>query len=160
MKDRCLNPQCKSYKNYGARGIGIYEPWINSFEAFFAYVGPKPSPKHSLERVNNDDAYRPGNVVWATSKRQAQNKRGVHRIPIPGGGYTSLQDMSRMLKWPRRKLDHLTYIARTSIKNGTTTAAEQGTKVGIEIVYQMLLADMLKGADDHQAPMRAVLRLI
>lgn len=69
---RCRSPKSAAYVNYGARGI---EFRFQSFEQFFATVGPRPSPKHSLDRIDNEGHYEPGNVRWATSHEQMLNKR-------------------------------------------------------------------------------------
>lgn len=74
MKDRCFNPRSQRYGRYGARGIAVCDRWKESFLAFIEDVGPRPSPKHSLERVNNNGHYEPGNVVWAEREQQANNK--------------------------------------------------------------------------------------
>jgi hypothetical protein len=81
MKDRCCNPNNTSYRHYGGRGITICEQWRNSFEAFYATVGPRPSSTHSIDRINNDGNYEPGNVRWATRIQQANNKRKAIRRP-------------------------------------------------------------------------------
>ncbi len=66
MRARCQNPNNHAYDRYGARGIQVCDRW-ESFEAFYADVGPRPSTKHSLDRFpNNDGNYEPGNVRWAT----------------------------------------------------------------------------------------------
>lgn len=75
MKERCLNPECLQWKNYGARGITVCDRWLNSFESFLADLGPKPSPEHSIDRIDNDGNYEPGNVRWATPSQQGRNKR-------------------------------------------------------------------------------------
>jgi hypothetical protein len=76
VKARCLNPNHKAYPNYGGRGIRVHEPWVNDFEAFYVYVGARPSPQHSLDRhPNNDGGYEPGNVRWATPEEQNRNRR-------------------------------------------------------------------------------------
>jgi hypothetical protein len=75
MKQRCLDPECDIYENYGKRGITIYATWISSFESFFEYMGPRPSAHHSIDRIDNDGNYEPGNVRWATSKQQTRNTR-------------------------------------------------------------------------------------
>lgn len=85
MKARCLNPNDKRYFRYGERGISIYPEWIDSFEAFFAYVGPRPSSKHSLDRYpDNNGNYEPGNVRWATSFQQNRNQRSNRMLSIGG----------------------------------------------------------------------------
>jgi hypothetical protein len=62
--------------DYGGRGIGVFEPWIESFEAFYKYLGPCPSKDHSIDRYpNNDGNYEPGNVRWATKKEQVEHRR-------------------------------------------------------------------------------------
>lgn len=75
MKQRCYNPNNKSFKNYGGRGITICDRWQNSFENFLADMGKKPSPTHSIDRVNNDGNYEPANCRWATNQEQSDNKR-------------------------------------------------------------------------------------
>lgn len=75
MKERCYNPNSFGYKNYGGRGIEIYEPWRKSFIAFYQYVGKKPTNKHTLDRINNNGNYEPGNVRWATKSVQSLNRK-------------------------------------------------------------------------------------
>lgn len=72
-KQRCTNPKVREYENYGGRGICFL---FQSFEDFFALVGPKPTPQHSLDRFpNNDGNYEAGNLRWATSTEQLKNTR-------------------------------------------------------------------------------------
>jgi hypothetical protein len=84
MKARCLNPKDQGYKGYGGRGIGIHEPWVNDFMAFYNYVGPRPTPLHSIDRINNNGNYEPGNVRWATRKEQSRNKSHTRLITFDG----------------------------------------------------------------------------
>lgn len=75
MKSRCSNPNETGYANYGGRGISVCAEWRHDFQAFFEYMGPKPDPSYSIDRIDVDGNYEPGNVRWATPKEQANNKR-------------------------------------------------------------------------------------
>jgi hypothetical protein len=82
MKTRGGNPNTKDAKNYVDRGIIVCQRWINSFVDFLADVGRRPSPKHTLERIDNDKGYEPGNVRWATNREQCRNKRNNRVVTI------------------------------------------------------------------------------
>jgi hypothetical protein len=97
IRRRCENPKRNSYKYHGARGIKVCDRW-QVFENFLADMGKRPSAAHSIERLDNDGDYEPGNCVWATAHEQGLNKRnnviitafGVtaplgHFLPCPGG---------------------------------------------------------------------------
>ena len=75
MKHRCYNSRDASFQYYGGRGITVSERWQNSFSDFLSDVGPRPSPTYSIDRINNDGHYEPGNVRWATPKEQINNRR-------------------------------------------------------------------------------------
>lgn len=74
MHQRCENPKHESYRNYGARGITVCERW-REFADFIADMGPRPSPGHSIDRLDNDGPYEPGNCQWATKPEQGRNRR-------------------------------------------------------------------------------------
>ena len=61
MVQRCCNPASKDFKRYGERGVQVCARWRDSFEAFLEDMGPKPSPKHQIDREDNDGIYEPGN---------------------------------------------------------------------------------------------------
>ena len=75
MKQRCTNPNHAAWANYGGRGIRVCDEWLDSFEAFLVHVGPKPHPRLTFDRINNDGNYEPGNVRWATWSQQNSNQR-------------------------------------------------------------------------------------
>ena len=80
MIHRCHGPASKSSAYYGGRGIKVCDLWRNSFEAFIRDVGPRPSREHSIDRINCDGDYEPGNCRWATAKQQALNRRNTIRL--------------------------------------------------------------------------------
>lgn len=86
MTQRCLNPRNKAYHRYGGRGVRVCKSWQGrgGFERFLADVGPRPSMQHSIDRIDNDGHYEPGNVRWATTAEQNANTSRVRLVTIAG----------------------------------------------------------------------------
>jgi len=79
IKQRCLNPKNKAFKHYGNRGVTMAPEWADDFIVFRNYVkqnlGRGPSPKHTIDRIENDEGYFPGNIKWSTKSQQGHNSR-------------------------------------------------------------------------------------
>jgi hypothetical protein len=90
MHSRCKNPSDPSYFRYGGRGINVCDRW-KDFANFSADMGLRPSSVHSIERIDNDGNYEPGNCRWATKKEQANNRRTSARITLFGRTQTLAQ---------------------------------------------------------------------
>jgi hypothetical protein len=84
MKARCYNPNVRGFHNHGGRGIVMCDSWRDSFDAFYDDMGPRPSPRHSIDRINNDGNYEPSNCRWATAKEQGRNLRRNHLLTLGG----------------------------------------------------------------------------
>lgn len=84
IKNRTGNINEPAYARYGGRGIVMYPAWKEDFSTFYAYMGERPSDLHSVERINNDIGYEPGNVVWALPKDQANNRSSNINVEFNG----------------------------------------------------------------------------
>lgn len=79
MRHRCRNPKVTAFKNYGGRGITVCDRWHDSFADFLADMGKRPTLGHTLDRIDNDGNYEPGNCRWATWDVQSKNRRTLPR---------------------------------------------------------------------------------
>lgn len=108
MIQRCHNPNNKDYVRYGGRGIEVCDIWRESFEAFYMCVGPKPTPAHTIERIDYNVGYEPGNVTWATRTEQNLNKSDNQNVTIDGVTKT----VSQWAADPRCTVSHFTLYKR------------------------------------------------
>ncbi|MFL5063503.1 MAG: hypothetical protein ACJ8FU_08510 [Xanthobacteraceae bacterium] len=106
MRARCHRPTHPRFADYGGRGIAVCSKWRESFEGFFEDMGPRPSPKHSLERKDNEGHYEPSNCVWALPERQNRNAR-FNRFVTLDGERLCLKDAAK-----RVGLNYNTVLAR------------------------------------------------
>lgn len=99
IKSRCYNNKNVSYQSYGARGIKICSEWIDNYEAFRDYVTKLPNYNmkgYSIDRINVDGDYEPGNIRWANTDTQANNKRDNHLMELKGEILTAKQWSNRL----------------------------------------------------------------
>lgn len=102
---RCYKKTNNRYHSHGARGIKVCERW-HDFENFHADMGDRPSPKHTVERINNDGNYEPSNCKWATYKVQSRNRRSTFYVALDGvkkslAEWAEIMDMPYKLVWER-----------------------------------------------------------
>lgn len=123
---RCYNTKYSGFHNYGGRGITVCDTWLHDYGAFYEHVGLRPTPKHSLDRIDNDGNYEPGNVRWATFRQQTCNTRRINLY-----GYHGIVPVSRKdgtVRWVARisinyRLVHLgTFIDKESAINARKVA--------------------------------------
>jgi hypothetical protein len=138
MISRCYQPINTSYDNYGGRGIKVCERRRSSFAAFLADMGPKPSPKFSLDRINSDADYTPDNCRWATWSEQMRNRRPLKRDALGrvlAKGRPEGSELGRILRGAENGFAKLTEQKVAEIKRrlsegekGASLAREFGVK--------------------------------
>lgn len=102
MVSRCTNPKNKDFSHYGGRGVTVCDAWRSSFAVFFAHIGARPSLRHSIDRIDNEKGYEPGNVQWATQRQQCRNQR-----------------KTRFVEWRGERLPLIEACERAGLSRGT-----------------------------------------
>lgn len=118
MRSRCRNPANHSYPDYGGRGIEVCERW-DDFANFLADMGPRPSPKHSIERAANDGPYEPGNCRWATKTEQANNTRRNRNLAHAGQVHT-IAEWARLTGIPQSAIRQRLRVLGWSVERALT----------------------------------------
>lgn len=90
MRERCFNPNADNYQHYGGKGIRVCDRWA-SFDNFLGDMGSKPSPRHSVERIDGSLGYTPENCRWAAAAEQQNNRCNNHRLEFGGRVQTIAQ---------------------------------------------------------------------
>ncbi len=106
IKGRIFNPHTKCYKNYGGRGIIMYEPWIHDVKPFYDYVRSLPNygkEGYTLDRIDNNGNYEPGNLRWATKNIQCRNRR---KMPSNTSGFVGVSYDVTHLEWQSYIYEH------------------------------------------------------
>ena len=128
MKQRCSNPDNHKYKNYGGRGIKVCDEWNKDFQNFYDYVSQLPhygEQGYSLDRIDNDGNYEPGNVKWSTSTEQSRNRRNCRYIYYEGEILT-ITELSEKVGIPAKTLYTRIYKKERIIKEEETREYARG----------------------------------
>lgn len=98
IKSRCDDPNNPSFRYYGGRGITVCSRWRgpDGFHAFLQDMGPKPTPQHTIDRIDSNRDYEPGNCRWATPKQQASNRRSNHLVCLADGRVMTLTQAAEL----------------------------------------------------------------
>ena len=118
IKRRCTNPKDKCFATYSKRGI--CQEWLNSFEAFYKDMGPRPSPEHTIDRIDNDGPYSPNNCRWATKPEQARNKSSNVNLTYQGKTQC-LTDWAKEMNMPKLTLYSRLKRSGWSVERALTT---------------------------------------
>ncbi|WP_115560025.1 hypothetical protein [Xanthomonas arboricola] len=147
MKSRCMNPKHAAFDRYGGRGISVCQQWIDDFAAFYRYMGPRPSVRHTIERIDNSLGYAPGNCEWREWEDQNRNRRNTVMVTFEG------EELPLALLAERLSLDYYRLHARItrrgwSVEKAVTTPVRAG--VGWNLAYRQTKGGRSHG--DHRQP--------
>ncbi len=155
MRQRCCNPRHTSYRNYGGRGIEVCSRW-DAFRAFLDDMGHRPSPKHSLDRIDNGGNYEPENCRWATPQQQQRNRRNNHLL-THNGQTMSIAEWSDQTGIHRRTL--LNRISRNgwTVERALTTPETGGKQFTVDGIT-LSLTEWAKRHNMHVRTLRSRLQ--
>lgn len=126
IKSRCLVPTDANYYRYGARGITIAPEWRDDFAAFYEHVGARPGPGYSIDRIDNNGDYAPGNIRWATAREQASNRRS-NRFLSFGGRTQTVAQWAREIGITRQGLRRRLDVQLMTVEDALTAPLYRGT---------------------------------
>ncbi len=123
MLSRCENPHDPNFSLYGGRGIKVCPQW-HDIQAFREDMGDRPSPQYTIDRIDNNGNYDPGNCHWATSKEQSRNRRDNHLITFQGE--TRCQsEWAESLGISRQRLDYRLRVAGWTTEKALTISSQR-----------------------------------
>lgn len=145
---RCYNPNALKYPRYGGRGITVCDEWRENFMAFLMAVGRRPGPDYSIDRIDNDGNYEPGNVKWSTRAEQQSNMVKNTLLTLDGRTQT-LSKWSRELGIPKSTIstrlangwsdeDALTVLTSGVPERADCVGTYKGRALTLEAVAEMV----------------------
>jgi hypothetical protein len=126
-KTRCYDQNAKNYPDYGGRGITMCDEWAADPAAFARDMGEPPTPGHTLDRIDNDGPYAPGNCRWATRSEQARNRRSTRLFEHDGHAAT-LAEWSEITGITRSTLSMRIYHRGWDVGRAVTEPLRWGRK--------------------------------
>lgn len=131
IKQRCYNKNCVKYPDYGGRGIDMDPMWKDSFGLFQMEIqkrlGKRPSPKHSLGRINQDKGYWPGNIKWQSAIELMRNKRNNHLV-FYQGNWMTIAELAQKSGFEPGRLQHRIVYQKLSVEEALKRPLEGGNK--------------------------------
>ena len=161
MIKRCSNPKCKEWPRYGGRGIKVCDSWKN-YQNFLADMGRRPTPSHSLDRIDVDGNYEPGNVRWATHSEQAQNRRtSIKNLPgkFPGDprhityvGPCTPDEIKHAVSSTYKSVGKVDVRIATAVANGNLKLPEAARFMGVQLRSLHDRVNRIKHGSPHAKP--------